>query len=268
MSPRFFEAGPGVRCAVAENPGPLTLDGTRNYRVGQDSGVLLDPGPAGEGQAARIRRLAGEASILRVLLTHAHPDHAGGAAELARRLGVPVSGSAGTLERIGAEGEALEGGDRIPLPGGRELRVLETPGHSADHLCFALFPERAVFTGDTVLGEGTAMVAHPDGHMGSYLASLEELLSLRPRRLYPGHGPPVEAAVERLEEYRRHRLERERQILGALEEGADSVAAVRRRVYPELPADLEPAAEASVRAHLVHLEEQGHELSVRPEEDG
>lgn len=277
----IFRPAPGVRCAVADNPGPMTLDGTRSYLIGEEAAVLLDPGPAGESQEGRIRGLVDGRNVMAVALTHAHPDHAGGARRVARRLGAPIAASAATLERIGlaAPGEgggpgadggsagarpgviALSDGDEIELDGGASrLRALETPGHASDHLCFLWLPRAAVFTGDLVLGTGTAMVGDPDGHMGSYLASLERLLELRPVRLFPGHGEPVEDAARRLEDYLGHRRGREEQIRAALEEGADSVAAIRRRVYGELPEGLDWAAEASIRAHLVHLEEGGHEL--------
>lgn len=259
---RVLEPAEGLRCAVADNPGPMTLDGSRSYLVGRDEGVLLDPGPAGDGQRERLARLLeGGPSVSTVALTHAHPDHAGGAAAVARGLGAGLAASAGTMERLGIEGRVLEDGDVLALDGGDgSLTALATPGHSSDHLCFLWLPGRAVFTGDLVLGSGTAVVGHPDGHMGSYLSSLERLRDLEPTRLYPGHGAPVDGAVERLRAYADHRREREEQVLRAVEEGAGSVAGIRRRVYGELLEDLARAAEASIRAHLVHLEERGVEL--------
>lgn len=259
---RVLEPADGLRCAVADNAGPMTLDGSRNYLVGRDEGVLLDPGPGGDGQRERLARLLEDGpSVSAVALTHAHPDHAGGAGAVARELGAALAASAATLERLGVGGRALEDGDVLPLDGGDgSLAAVATPGHSADHLCFLWLPDRAVFTGDLVLGSGTAMVGHPDGHMGSYLASLERLVELEPTRLYPGHGAPVDGAVERLRAYTDHRREREEQVRRAVEEGAGSVAGIRRRVYGELPEGLAWAAEASIRAHLVHLEERGVEL--------
>jgi len=155
------------------------------------------------------------------------------------------------------DGESLADGNLLPIDDGAgQLEVIDTPGHSADSLSFLLRPAGWLFTGDTVLGEGSSMIAYPDGRMGSYLASLARLIALRPLRLLPGHGAPVDRARELLEEYRRHRLDRERQIRVAIAGGAGSVAEVRERVYGELPTRLERAAEASIAAHVAHLRER------------
>jgi glyoxylase-like metal-dependent hydrolase (beta-lactamase superfamily II) len=248
----------------------MTLDGTRSYLVGHRQAVLLDPGPADGAQMERVQRLVEARRVRAVCLTHAHPDHAGGAERVAEELGAPVAGSRATLDRLGLDGRILEDGDLLEVDRGeRALRVLATPGHASDHLSYFLMPDRALFTGDLVLGEGSAMVGHPDGNVGDYLASLERLVSLRPERLHPGHGPTVEDAVGRLEAYRRHRLEREDQIREAVGEGARSVREIRSRVYGDVPGELEWAAEASVRAHLAHLEATGAELPpIERREDG
>ncbi len=252
------ELGEGVGVVVADNPGPLTLDGTRCYRIGARRAVLLDPGPDRAGGMDRLLELVGEADVEWVGLTHAHHDHAALAPRAAEEFGAPLAASPQTLARLGLEGRPLGDGDRLEVDDGSAyLDVLETPGHSADSLSFCLQPARWLFTGDTVLGEGSTLVAPPDGEMSSYLASLSRLISLRPERILPGHGPPVAEAGTLLEAYRNHRLERERQIRDALEAGAGSLDAIRRRVYPELEAGLASAAEASVRAHLAHLAERG-----------
>lgn len=252
------ELGEGVGVVVADNPGPLTLDGTRSYRIGARRAVLLDPGPDRPGGIDRLVELVGETIVEWICLTHAHHDHAALASRAAKEFGASLAASPQTLARIGLEGRALGDGDRIDVDGGSaHLDVLETPGHSADSLSFCLQPARWLFTGDTVLGEGSSLVAPPDGNMSSYLASLSRLISLRPERILPGHGPPVAEAGSLLEGYRHHRLERERQIRDALESGADSLEAIRRRVYPDLQVGLESAAEGAVRAHLAHLAERG-----------
>lgn len=252
------ELGEGVGVVVADNPGSLTLDGTRSYRIGTRRAVLLDPGPDAPGGLERLVELVAGATVEWICLTHGHHDHAAMAPRAAEEFGAPLAASGETLARVGLEGRRLGDGDRLPIDGGSShLDVLETPGHSADSLSFCLQPARWLFTGDTVLGEGSSLVAPPDGEMGSYLASLSRLISLRPTRLLPGHGPPVTEAGALLESYRQHRLSRERQILDAIEAGATSFVAIRRHVYPDVPTELEMAAEGAVRAHLIHLAERG-----------
>lgn len=255
---RRRELGEGVGVVVADNPGPLTLDGTRSYRVGRRRALLIDPGPDVPDQMSRLRELVGEATVQHVCLTHAHADHAGLARAASQAFGAPLAASAETLDRLGLEGLALQGGDLLEVDAGASyLHVLETPGHSADSLCFYLRPIDWLFSGDTVLGAGSSLIAHPDGRLGSYLASLARLISLRPTRILPGHGEPLAEAGRVLEEYRLHRLERERQVMAAIEAGASSVESIRRDVYGELSSGLRKAAEASIRAHLAHLSEQG-----------
>lgn len=252
----------GLVAVVADNPGPLTLDGTRSYLVGGDRPALIDPGPDDPEHLDAIARTVGERAVAAVCLTHAHADHAGGARAAAAALDAPVAASPGTLDRLRLEGRVLRDGDAVEIDGGAgRLEALETPGHSEDHLCFLWRPPRALFTGDLVLGRGSSLVGHPDGSVGACLASLARLAALRPGALHPGHGPPVDAAVRKLEEYRAHRLERDEQVLAAVRDrGARSVAEIREAVYGPLTGDLARAAELSVRAHLVHLREVGHEL--------
>ena len=230
--------------------------------------VLIDPGPALPEHLARVQAAVGSRGVDVILLTHAHADHAEGASAAARMFGAPVMASSATLARTGLAGRVLADGDTIPVggPGDAEsfsgavsLQVIETPGHAADHLSFMLLPYRWLFTGDLVLGEGSSAVLHPDGRMSEYLASIRKLEALRPERLFPGHGPPVEDAATRLGEYRRHRLDRERQIELAIENGSKTVSEIREAVYGTLDPGLQAAADASVSAHLVHLRERGLE---------
>ena len=266
---RPASAGTGstaVEGIVAPNPGPLTLDGTRTWLVGAGSVVLIDPGPALPEHLARVQAAVGGRVVDAILLTHAHADHADGASAAARAFGAPVMASSGTLARTGLAGRVLRDGDTVPVGGSGDvepiagtssLQVIETPGHAADHIAFLLLPDRWLFTGDLVLGEGSSAVLHPDGRMSEYLTSIRKLEALRPARLLPGHGPPVEEAASRLGEYRRHRLDRERQIELAIETGSRTVSEIREAVYGPLDPGLRAAAEASVSAHLVHLRERG-----------
>lgn len=255
------EPAPGVRGVRADNPGPMTLDGTRSYLVGTREAVLLDPGPDDADAGRRWRELAGGAEVRLVVLTHAHPDHAAGAERAGGLFGASVAASERTLGRLEVDGRPLRDGDELPVDGGdASLRVLETPGHSDDHLCFLRPTGRVLFTGDLVLGEGSSLVGHPEGSVADYLASLDRLIAEEPRLILPGHGPDVPDARERLRAYRDHREERTVQVREALRAGARSVEAIRREVYGDLEAGLGWAADATIRAHLEHLEELGEEV--------
>lgn len=264
---RIETLGDGLRVAVADNPGPLTLDGSRTYLVGSDPAVLIDPGPPGSGQLELLRRLVEGRTVGLVCLTHAHADHSGAAKDVATRLGCDVAASADTLARLDLTGRILTDQEEIAIDvdagnedtgsGGSRLRVLATPGHTGDHLCYLWLPGRQLFTGDLVLGSGTSVILHPDGDVGAYLASLERVTGEEPALILPGHGEPVTDPAELLRAYVEHRLEREAQIeaaLAVLEEGERTVDAIRNRVYGPLPAGVDRAADASIRAHLHHIE--------------
>jgi glyoxylase-like metal-dependent hydrolase (beta-lactamase superfamily II) len=246
---------------VAPNPGALTLDGTRCYAVGTRRLVLVDPGPAIPGQLERLTALVSGRQVDAICLTHGHADHAGLAHIAADRFGAPLAASTETLERLGVAGSALDDGDTVQADGGAaQLQVIRTAGHSADHLVYLLEPGRSVFTGDLVLGSGSSAILHPDGDVGACLASFSRVLSQRPGRLYPGHGPPVDDGEARLKGYMNHRIERHAQVVGAVRSGARTVVELRRLVYGELDSDLERAADASIRAHVVHMREQGDDV--------
>lgn len=256
---RVERLGDRLRVATADNSGPLTLDGSRSYLVGGDPAVLIDPGPAGSGQQQLLQRLVGDRTLSLVCLTHAHADHAGAARDAADRLRCTVAASAETLARLDLTGQVLEDGAEIPVDAnvdGAEsrLRVLATPGHTSDHLSYLWLPGRQLFTGDLVLGSGTSVILHPDGDVDAYLTSLERVIGEKPVVILPGHGERVIRPAELLREHIEHRLDREAQIEAALKEGAHSVEAIRERVYGPLPAGIDRAANASIRAHLWRIE--------------
>ena len=244
---------PRVTRVLAPNPSPLTLEGTNTFVVaepGAGSVAVLDPGPADAGHAAAVLEACAGRAVELVLLTHTHVDHAEGARAFADRAGAPLAAIAPGWATPGAP--ALAAGAALGVAG-LALEPLPTPGHAADHCCFVLATERAVFTGDHVLGRGTTVVEWPGGDMADYLASLELLRDRRPERLYPGHGPLVGDAVARVEGYLAHRLDREAQVLAALAAGDRTPAEVVARVYAAVDPALHPAAELSVRAHLAKL---------------
>jgi glyoxylase-like metal-dependent hydrolase (beta-lactamase superfamily II) len=246
-----------VARVLAPNPSPLTLEGTNTFVVaepGAGAVVVIDPGPDDQGHALAVVGACAGRGVELVLLTHTHVDHAEGARAFAHRVGAPLAALADGWSTAGAPD--LASGAPVAA-GGLELRPLPTPGHAADHCCFELAADRAVFTGDHVLGRGTTVVEWPGGDMADYLASLELLADRRPERLYPGHGPLVSDAVARIEGYLAHRRDREAQVLAALAAGDRTPAEVVARVYAEVDPALHPAAELSVRAHLVKLVREG-----------
>ncbi|MEW2548585.1 MBL fold metallo-hydrolase [Streptomyces sp. NPDC047002] len=247
---------------LAPNPSPMTLDGTNTWIVaepGSGLAVVIDPGPLDEGHLRAVVRTAEEAGrrVALTLLTHGHADHAEGAARFAELTGTAVRALDPAL-RLGDEG--LGAGD-VVTTGGLELRVVPTPGHTADSLSFHLPADRAVLTGDTVLGRGTTVVAHPDGRLGDYLDSLRRLRSLTVDdgvdTVLPGHGPVLEDARGAVEFYLAHRANRLAQVETAVENGLRTAPEVVAEVYADVDRVLWPAAELSVRAQLDYLAEHG-----------
>jgi glyoxylase-like metal-dependent hydrolase (beta-lactamase superfamily II) len=258
-------SGPATPRAVnvlAPNASAMTLDGTNTWILSEpdsELAVVVDPGPLDEGHLRAVVDTA-EAAGKRValtLLTHGHPDHAEGAVRFAALTGTKVRALDPAL-RLGEEG--LGAGEVVQV-GGLEVRVVPTPGHTSDSLCFHLPADQAVVTGDTVLGRGTTVVAHPDGRLGDYLDSLRRLRSLTVddgvHTVLPGHGPVLEDAQGAVEFYLAHRAHRLAQVETAVEDGHRTPGAVVERVYADVDRSLWPAAELSVRAQLEYLEEHG-----------
>lgn len=245
-------------CVLAPNPGPMTLDGTNTWLIaepGSHEVVVIDPGPAIEThlQAVADAVSSTDRHVAVTLLTHAHPDHAAGAARFAQLTRSPVRALDPHL-RLGDEG--LSDGDALEL-GGLTLLVVGTPGHTGDSLSFLLPAEGALLTGDTILGRGTTVVAYPDGQLGAYLDSLRRLRELtaagRVMSILPGHGPPLPQAGPVIDFYLAHRAERLAAVQAAVQAGLTSARAVVERVYADVDPSLWPAAELSVRAQLDYL---------------
>ncbi len=248
---------PRATCLLAPNPSPMTLDGTNTWVIaepGSPSVVVVDPGPQDEGHLRRVlaEAEAGDRRVARILLTHGHPDHSAGAGRLAELSGAPVQ-AADPAGRLGTEG--LADGDVITAAGG-ELRVVATPGHSADSVSLLLPADGALLTGDTVLGRGTTVIAR-DGNLGDYLRSLDQLRALAEaaglRLLLPGHGPMLADPIGILDYYLAHRAERLDQVRSALAAGAKTPAEIVAMIYTDVDRSVWPAAEWSVRAQLDYL---------------
>lgn len=246
----------GITLIRCPNPGPMTLDGTNTYVLAAPGGALIvDPGPDDPAHLRVVAAVAGQGSVAAIVLSHGHADHSGGAAALAERVGAPV------LARHSAHGEPLPESGTV-LAG--VLSVLDAPGHSADSVCFGYRESGTtaeyLLTGDTILGRGTTVVAHPDGRLADYLHTLERLADYvaerTPRRLLPGHGPVRDNPAGVVAFYRRHRQERLTEVRSALADGQRTPAAVVARVYADVDRVLWPAAERSVKAQLQYLDEQ------------
>jgi len=251
---------------VAHNDSPFTAWGTGTYVIGNGTVAVIDPGP---DDAAHIDTLLaglnGE-TVSHILVTHTHRDHSPGARLLQARSGAPILGCG----PHGLEGETVEAGaDHEHVPdrqlhdgetvagAGWTIETVFTPGHTSNHLCFALAEEQSLFTGDHVMGWSTSVVSPPDGDMSRYMASLARLLPRGDKRYYPTHGAPIGQPQAYVEQLLEHRREREAQVLECLREGCDTTAAMVARLYAEIDPRLHKAAARSVLAHLLKLVEEG-----------
>ena len=250
-----------ARCVLAPNPSPMTLDGTNTWLIaepGSATAIVVDPGPDDEGHLRRVHHAATAAGqrISQIVLTHGHLDHSEGARRLAELAGAPVL-ALDPAQRLGDGG--LAPGD-VLTAAGCEVRVIGTPGHTADSACLLIEADQAVLTGDTVLGRGTTVIAD-DGRLGPYLDSLRRLRALAGeqdlRVLLPGHGPLLADPAGILDYYLAHRAERLAEVRAALAAGDRTPAEIVERVYADVHRALWPAAEMSVRAQLGYLAERG-----------
>ncbi|MGI9146115.1 MAG: MBL fold metallo-hydrolase [Chloroflexota bacterium] len=242
-----------VQRVLAPNPGPMTLTGTNTYLVddGSRNLAVIDPGPNEPRHLAAILEAAQSlGTITTVLVTHRHGDHLPAAFPLCERTGAELAGHAALpgVRRPLSDKDACFG----------PLHALETPGHTRESLCFWNPTARALFTGDLVAGAGTVVVDDQPGALSEYITSLERVLSLRPRTIYPGHGPIVEDGVAKLREYLAHRHLRVRQVVEVLAaQGPSTVEELVAAIYTELAANLVAPAGRNVRANLDLLSTQG-----------
>ena len=260
---------PLVRRVLAPNPSPFTFTGTETYIVGAgDAVAVIDPGPDEPAHLAALAAAIGAAQVTAILCTHTHRDHSPAAAPLKALTGAPVIGCAplvldSTGPRADAPFDATYAPDRV-LGDGEQLTgpdwtltAVATPGHTSNHLCFALEETGALFTGDHVMGWSTSVVSPPDGDMAAYMASLDKLYAREDRVYYPAHGPQVNKPRQLVRGMIGHRRQRERQILRLLGTGTDAISGLVPQMYKGLDERLWGAAGRSVLAHLIELEQRG-----------
>ena len=262
---------PLIARVLAPNPGPFTFKGTGVYIVGAGKdAAMIDPGPDIPAHVEALKRALDGRRLTHILITHTHSDHSPAAAPLktwsgAKTYAYGPHGSGKAEDGVKVE----EGGDRDFMPDvrvkdgeaiegdGFSFECVYTPGHTSNHMCFALGAEKALFTGDHVMGWSTTVVTPPDGDMAAYMASLQKLLARGDDILWPTHGGPVKDPKPFLRAYVEHRLERERQILDCIKDGIETIPDMVARIYAQVDKRLHPAAARSVEAHLIQLANEG-----------
>jgi glyoxylase-like metal-dependent hydrolase (beta-lactamase superfamily II) len=259
---------PLVRRLLARNPSPFTFTGTGTFVVGHGTVAVIDPGPDDPAHIAALRdALAGE-TVSHIVITHTHMDHSPAAPALQAATGARIVGCAPLVlsddgpradagfDATYAPDQVMADGDSLAGPGWT-LTAVHTPGHTSNHLCFALPQEKALFTGDHVMGWSTTVVAPPDGDMADYMASLQKLIGRDDAIYHPTHGEPVTDPQRFVKHLLAHRRQREAQVLRAIDEGLVTIPAMVAAMYAMVDKRLHPAAGRSVLAHLIDLETRG-----------
>jgi glyoxylase-like metal-dependent hydrolase (beta-lactamase superfamily II) len=248
-----------IRHHTADNPGIMTLQGTNQYVVGKENVIVIDVALSADSNLDGIIEQVeamGAKKIEKILLTHIHNDHCGGALALRKRCGAKLGIHRSRRGYLGGEDFQYDDNERISFGEG-ELHVLHTPGHESGHCCFYESDDKVLFSGDNILGYGTAVIRPPDGNMTDYLKSLERLLGFDISLILPGHGPLIGKPEAKIREYIKHRLEREQQVLAALRSGRDSIGDITQMIYVDVSQALQRVAEFSVQAHLEKLMREG-----------
>ena len=267
---RCDQVSPLIRRVIADNPGPFTYTGTGTYIVGRGTVAVIDPGPDQDGHLqALLAALDGEI-VSHILVTHHHSDHSPLARPLAKVTGATIHGRrAPHLAEVSPDVMVEAGDDEGFRPDieiadgavfegpGWTLRAVTTPGHTSNHVCFALAEENALFSGDHVMGWSTTVITPPDGDMGDYFASLEKVKAMGFDTLWPTHGSPVREVEPFIRAYADHRRAREAQVLAALSQGPITIKAMVPTLYAAVDPRLHAAAAMSVLAHMLLLVKQG-----------
>lgn len=260
---------PRIARVLAPNPGPFTFKGTGVYILGDRDVVVVDPGPDIPAHIDALKRALEGRRATHILVTHTHRDHSPAAAALKSFCNAstyafgPHRGGMEDAVKIEEGGDwdfvpdvQVKDGDVIACDG-FSVECVFTPGHTSNHMCYALMEDRALFTGDHVMGWSTTVVAPPDGDMAQYRASLEKLLARNDNVLWPTHGGPVREPTALLRGLCDHRRDREEQILSCLRDGVRTIPAIVARLYADVDRRLHPAAARTVLAHLVQLQNEG-----------
>lgn len=257
------ELAPGIAVLALRTPTLPPATHTSCYLAGDGEFVAIDPAsPWADEQDRLAEVVAARGRLALIALTHHHADHVGAAAALARRTGAPIAAHRATAARLpGLVDRLLDDGERLEH-GGVRLRALHTPGHAPGHLAFLDEASGAVVAGDLVAGVGTILIDPAEGHMATYLASLERLLALGVGALYPAHGPVIADGAQKLREYLAHRRMREERVAAALAAAPRSLDALCAIAYADTPALLWPIAVRSLEAHLVKLAEDGRARAI------
>ena len=265
---------PLVRRVLAPNPSAFTFTGTQTYIVGVGEVAVIDPGPDLPQHVDTLLAAVAEERVMAIICTHTHRDHSPASRSLQGMTGAPIVGCA-PLAFDEQDPRVEEGFDEAYIPNavladgeaigadGWTLQAIATPGHTSNHLCFALHEERALFSGDHVMGWSTTVIAPPDGDMAAYMNSLEVLLGRDDRVYYPAHGPAVDKPQQLVSRLVGHRRQRERQILRHVGAGEGSIPQMVASMYRGIDPRLHAAAERSVLAHLIDLEVRGEVVRGR-----
>jgi len=270
---RLDQGSPLIQRVIANNPGPFTFTGTGTYVVGRPEAgaavAVIDPGPLDQAHLDALLEAVEGRTVSHVLVTHTHRDHAPLARPFAERTGATILAARPPARETHASGALDEEEDAVFAPDvvltggevvegdGWTMEALFTPGHASNHMAFVLREEKALFSGDHVMGWATTVVAPPDGNMRDYMTSLDVVIARDFATLWPTHGAPVTEPGPFLAAYREHRLEREAQVLARLEAGDRTAAEMVPMLYAAVDRRLWPAASLSVLAHLVKLAEDG-----------
>jgi glyoxylase-like metal-dependent hydrolase (beta-lactamase superfamily II) len=273
------QVSPLIRRVVARNPTPFTFHGTGTYIIGRGNVAVIDPGPLLDDHVeALLAAVAGE-TVTHILVTHTHMDHSPAAAPFKQATGAPTYGFGPHQPGRIWEGDDLHdsrGGDREFVPDhligdgdqisgdGWTFEAVHTPGHIANHLCFWLQQENALFSGDQVMGWSTTIVSPPDGDMRDYIDSLHRLLERDDEIYWPTHGPPITAPKPHVEALIAHRVQREIAIGDALTEGLQQIPGIVAHLYAGVPEHLHGAAARTVLSHLAHMIETGRAFCKGP----